>query len=321
MAFFTLFPLLLFNSLVAGELFNHTIDDTLGDELTGFQVEYSPASQPSNVSELVWKNASHCSDCSVVPDNSLAMNGTWTGVTYYPSLRNTTARLTFHGSAIYVYLIISNYPKSTGFVSDAICDLRMDGEVVGSYSHDSDGTYQFEYDVLAYSNASLSDEDHTLLIETTGTKPSYIIFDYVVYTNTRSSILLPSLSTQQDSVTSSESFSPSSGAPSALSLATTSSSSLAKTFGGAIAVGVLALVILAGSLAFYLRRRRRRPTGPATPSMMAHPSDFFHPSNQMPQRPTAVFHYDAESSTDTLTTQVPAPAAHRREIRGELGHF
>ncbi|KAK0454181.1 uncharacterized protein EV420DRAFT_1273185 [Desarmillaria tabescens] len=182
MVFFTLLPLLLLNCIVARELFNHTIDDTLGDELTGFQVDYSSASQPSNGSELVWKNASHCNDCPVVLDHSLAMNGTWTGVTYYPSLGNTTARLSFRGSAIYVYLIISNYPKSTGVVSDAICDFRMDGEVVGSYSHNSDGTYQFEYDVLAYSNASLSDEYHTLLIETTGTEPSYIVFDYVVYT-------------------------------------------------------------------------------------------------------------------------------------------
>ncbi|KAK0454154.1 uncharacterized protein EV420DRAFT_603796 [Desarmillaria tabescens] len=182
MVFFTLLLLLLLNCIVARELFNHTIDDMLGDELTGFQVDYSPASQPSNGSELVWKNASHCNDCAIVPDHSLAMNGTWTGVTYYPSLGNTTARLAFHGSAIYVYLIISNYPKSTGFVSDAICDFRMDGEVVGSYSHETDGSYHVQYDVLAYSNASLSDEDHTLLIETTGTEPSYIIFDYAVYT-------------------------------------------------------------------------------------------------------------------------------------------
>ncbi|KAK0200647.1 hypothetical protein DFS33DRAFT_1278057 [Desarmillaria ectypa] len=69
--------------------------------------------------------------------------------------------------------------QSTGVqMSDVICDFWMDGQVVGSYRHDTDGTYQFEYDVLAYSNASLSDEDHTFLIETTGMEPSYVVFDY-----------------------------------------------------------------------------------------------------------------------------------------------
>ncbi len=76
-------------------------------------------------------------------------------------------------------------------MSDVICDFRMDGEVDGSYSHDTDETYQFEYDVLAYSNISLNDEDHTLAMETTGTKPSYLIFDYAVYTYVVAIFYLP----------------------------------------------------------------------------------------------------------------------------------
>ncbi|KAK0454155.1 uncharacterized protein EV420DRAFT_1311059 [Desarmillaria tabescens] len=182
MALLSLTLILLQQTLVEGELINHTIDDTLGDESTGVQVDYSPAGQSSNGNTLVWRNASQCSDCAIVPDRSFAMNGTWTGATYYSSLENTTAGLTFHGSAIYIYLIVSNYPKSTGLVSDVICDFRMDGKVVGHYSHVTDGTYQFQYDVLAYSNASLNDGDHTLLIEITGSDSSYVIFDYAVYT-------------------------------------------------------------------------------------------------------------------------------------------
>ncbi|KAK0184712.1 hypothetical protein F5146DRAFT_938126 [Armillaria mellea] len=177
-----LYTLLLLPLIVAGQLVNHTIDDTLGDEKTGFHVNYTPAGQDSNGNTHVWKNRLQCSDCAIVPDPSLAMAGTWTGATHYPSLGNITAQLLFHGSAIYVYLILCNYPKSTGLVSDVVCDFRLDGEVVGSYSHDNDGTYQFEYNVLAYSNASLSDEDHTLVMETTGTELSYLIFDYAVYT-------------------------------------------------------------------------------------------------------------------------------------------
>ncbi|KAG7443834.1 uncharacterized protein BT62DRAFT_901606 [Guyanagaster necrorhizus] len=168
MALLTLSAIFLLDLLTTGQLVNHTIDDTLGDDHTGFQVDYSP---------LIWKNSSQCSDSAIVPDRSMAMNDTWTGATYYPALRNMTAKLVFHGSAIYVYLIVSNYPES----SDTICDFRMDGDMVGSYRHDADGTYEFQYGVLAYSNASLSSDDHTLLIETTGTQSSYVIFDYAIY--------------------------------------------------------------------------------------------------------------------------------------------
>ncbi|PBK58544.1 hypothetical protein ARMSODRAFT_118026 [Armillaria solidipes] len=310
-----LLPMVVAAQLI-GQLINHTIDDTLGDELTGFQVSYSPAGQHSNGTILVWKNASQCSDCAVVPDRSLAMNDTWTGATYDPSMGNITAQLLFHGSAIYVYLILSNYPKSTGVVSDVICDFRMDGEVVGSYSHDTDGTYQFEYNILAYRNASLSDEDHTLVMETTGTEPSYLIFDYAVYTNTQASTLIPS-STTQLSATSSNPVSLSSSAASSISSTSSpSSSSLAKTFGGAIAVGILVLIILAASVVFYLRRLRRRQSTPATPEVAPHPHNFFQPFGQTSRQPTAVGLYDAESSKETLTSQIPAPASwgQRREV-------
>ncbi|KAK0492960.1 hypothetical protein EDD18DRAFT_1108567 [Armillaria luteobubalina] len=311
------YTLLLLPLVVRGQLINHTIDDTLGDELTGFQVEYSPAGENSNGSTLIWKNASQCSDCAIVPDGSSAMNGTWTGATYYPSLGNTTAQLLFHGSAIYVYLILSNYPKTTGFVSDTVCDFRMDGELVGNYSHDTDETYQFEYNVLAYSNTSLSDEEHTLVMESTGTKPSYLIFDYAVYTNTQASTFLSSSTTPPIFAASSNSDSVSSSASSsASSTASPSSSSLAKTFGGAIAVGVLALLILAASMVFYIRRLRRRSSTPATSGVVTHPHSLFQPFSRTPRQPTTVGLYDAEASNETLTSQIPAPTSwrQRREI-------
>ncbi|KAK0219269.1 hypothetical protein IW262DRAFT_1495140 [Armillaria fumosa] len=314
MFFYTLLHLPL---IVGGQLINHTIDDTLGDELTGHQVNYGPAGQDSNVSTFVWKNAFQCSDCAIVPDRSLAMNGTWTGAAYYPSLGNISAQLLFHGSAIYVYLILSNYPKSTGFVSDAACDFRMDGELVGSYIHETDGTYQFEYNVLAYSNTSLSDEEHKLVMESTGTKPSYLIFDYAVYTNTQASTLLSNSTTSPIFTASSNPVSVSSTASSSVSsTASPSSSSLAKTFGGAIAVGVLALLILPISMVFYIRRLRRRSSTPATSGAATHPHSLFQPFSQTPRQPTAVGLYDAESSNETLTSQILVPTSwrQRREI-------
>ncbi|PBK81566.1 hypothetical protein ARMGADRAFT_1091174 [Armillaria gallica] len=243
------------------ELTNHTIDDTLGDELTGFQVDYSPA---SNAGALVWKNASQCNNCAIVPSTSSAMYNTWTSATYYPALGNVTAQMAFHRSAIYIYLILSNYPESTGLVSDAVCDFWIDGEVVGSFRHDTDGSYQFEFDVLAYSNTTLDDDDHSLLIEISGTEPSYIIFDYAVYTNTRVSITFPvavsSTSTTQRLATTSL-FASTVEPP----LSFSASSSSRQPFKGAIAgivVGVLIFITLIASSFLYFRRRNHNPSPP-----------------------------------------------------------
>ncbi|KAK0429581.1 hypothetical protein EV421DRAFT_544512 [Armillaria borealis] len=258
---FTRFILL--SLLVMGELTNHTIDDTLGDQLTGFQVDYSPASYAG---ALIWKNASQCSNCAIVPSSSSAMYNTWTSATYYPALGNVTAQIDFHGSAIYIYLILSNFPQSTGLVSDAICDFRIDGEVAGSFRHDTDGTYQFEYNVLAYSNATLGDDDHSLLIEISGVEPSYVIFDYVVYTNTRVSITFPagvsSTSSTTQNLATTSLFVSTAGPPSSSS----SSSSFRQPFKGAIAgivVGVLIFIALIASSFLYLRRRNHNSSPPA----------------------------------------------------------
>ena len=59
------------------------------------------------------------------------------------------------GTAIYVYLILSNAPLSTSFVSNVICDFRLDGTIVGHFRHDTDGTNIFQYNVLAFSQEQL----------------------------------------------------------------------------------------------------------------------------------------------------------------------
>ncbi|KAK0492955.1 hypothetical protein EDD18DRAFT_1079077 [Armillaria luteobubalina] len=177
-----IFSFLLLGLVISGQLINHTIDDTLRDELTGFKVQYSPVTRPDNASVLVWNNVQQCGGCAVKPNSSMAMNGTWTGATYDLTLRNVTAELAFHRSAIYIYLIVSNYPHSTGLVSNVLCNFRMDGEIVGHYNHSTDGSFEFGYNISAYSNTSLTDDDHTFLIEIMGESLSYIIFDYALYT-------------------------------------------------------------------------------------------------------------------------------------------
>lgn len=86
------------------------------------------------------------------------------------------------GTAIYVYLILSNAPLSTSFVSNVICDFRLDGTIVGHFRHDTDGTNIFQYNVLAFSQEQLAPASHTISIETTGMDSSYVIFDRAVYT-------------------------------------------------------------------------------------------------------------------------------------------
>ncbi|KAK0470963.1 hypothetical protein IW261DRAFT_1671730 [Armillaria novae-zelandiae] len=237
-------PFLLLHPVVSGQLMNHTIDDTLGDEVTGFKVQYSPL----NASAPVWKNAMQCADCGIIPDRSSAMNGTWTGATYNPisnpALKNMSAELKFHGSAIYIYLIVSNYPVETELTSNVFCDFRIDGAIAGSFSHITNGSYRFAYNVLAYSTTSLKDDDHTFLIESTGTQPSYIIFDYALYSYKPPSLSLndrpsPTSSIASDSIGASRS----STYPSFTLLSSTSSSSSTAASGTLSTKSVKALTV------------------------------------------------------------------------------
>lgn len=90
------------------------------------------------------------------------------------------------GTAIYIFFVQSNYPTSTGLVSSTSCDFYLDGQNVGSYQHATDGTYVFQYNVLAYSQTSIPHGNHSFLIDTAGfINDSYIIFDYAMYTFVR----------------------------------------------------------------------------------------------------------------------------------------
>ncbi|KAK0184717.1 hypothetical protein F5146DRAFT_1073432 [Armillaria mellea] len=242
-------PILLLQFTVAAQPMNHTIDDTLGDELTGYKVRYSPVTRPGNASALVWKNASQCSDCAIVPDSA----------TYDSTLKNVTAELAFHGSAIYIYLIVPNYPKTTGLASNVLCNFRMDGKIVGSYNHTTNGTYRFENNVLAYSNASLEDKNHTFLIETTGKQLSYVIFDYALYTHNQATISRSTtLHSFEASHTSVHATSSTLSSISPSSPPETLSKKSVKALATGITIGILAFIIFAVSFLLYCRRRYRK---------------------------------------------------------------
>ncbi|SJL14700.1 uncharacterized protein ARMOST_18166 [Armillaria ostoyae] len=175
---FILLPISL--SFAAGT--NRTIDDSLGDVVTGLQVEYLPLNSPNNTGEPFWKHEDQCTGCAILPDRTKAFDETWTAATYFPEIDNMSIGFRFNGMAIYIYLILSNYPENTSLVSRTVCNFRLDGSIVGGFRHETDGTLNYEFNTLAYSNESLSEGEHTVLIETTGSESSYVAFDYAIYT-------------------------------------------------------------------------------------------------------------------------------------------
>ncbi|KAK0200650.1 hypothetical protein DFS33DRAFT_172496 [Desarmillaria ectypa] len=95
--------------------------------LTGLQVEYSPLNSRNNTAERYWKHQDQCDGCAILPDRTKAFDETWTATTYVPAFEHMSIGFRFNGTALYIYLILSNYPVVTGFVSRNVCDFRLDG--------------------------------------------------------------------------------------------------------------------------------------------------------------------------------------------------
>ncbi|KAJ6614989.1 hypothetical protein B0H10DRAFT_1802232 [Mycena sp. CBHHK59/15] len=159
---------------------NQTIDDVHGDSVTGAQVQYLPQ-VPASEGPL-WFNQTSCSKCVDVPDARSSFDNTWTSALYLADIGSMSVSVKFSGTALYVFFILPNFSADSGLASSVRCIFFIDGALVGSFAHDSDGSSVFKYDVLAYKNATIMNGDHVLLIETTGADPALIIFDYAVYT-------------------------------------------------------------------------------------------------------------------------------------------
>lgn len=80
--------LILFLVTTRAALVNVTIDDTDGDSVTHQLPVYQPASP--------WGGPS-CEGCDIVPDPSLAFDGTWHAATYHPELLNVNITFSFTG--------------------------------------------------------------------------------------------------------------------------------------------------------------------------------------------------------------------------------
>ncbi|KAJ7157704.1 hypothetical protein C8R43DRAFT_883130 [Mycena crocata] len=172
--------LVLVASLASGSAVNRTIDDTRGDSVTGAQVQYLPI-VPASEGPL-WFNQSSCAGCADVPDANLAFDNTWSAALYLADIGTMSLRMKFSGTAIYVFFIIPNFSADSGLASVVRCTFFLDGVSVGSFTHNSDGSGTFKYDTIVYKNTSIPNGDHVLLVETTGTDPAIVIFDFAIYT-------------------------------------------------------------------------------------------------------------------------------------------
>ncbi|KAJ7106666.1 hypothetical protein C8R44DRAFT_638066 [Mycena epipterygia] len=172
--------ILIAGSLVSGSSVNRTIDDVHGDSATGALPQYLPE-VPASEGPL-WFNQTSCAGCADVPDASLAFDNTWTAALYLADIGSMSITMKFSGTAIYVYFIVPNFAKDSGLASVVRCGFFIDGAPVGSFTHNSDGSTKFTYNTLVYSNTTVPNGEHVLLIESTGTDPLIVIFDHAVYT-------------------------------------------------------------------------------------------------------------------------------------------
>ncbi|KAI0756233.1 hypothetical protein C8Q80DRAFT_1092083, partial [Daedaleopsis nitida] len=170
---------LLFTLCAAGTL-NRTIDDTLGDEITGLKPTYSP--------DGVWNLGPACAKCTISKfvDTTQARRGSWHDATYGPAEEsdiNITA--SFNGTAVYVFNLIPNYSTSTATHLTSL-SFYVDGNYGGQYNHTpqytSDSTPNILYQVPVYANSNLTSAEHTIRISASGSLPSVVLFDYILYT-------------------------------------------------------------------------------------------------------------------------------------------
>ena len=204
---FTLFCVLIriLPSYASTLFINRTIDDQLGDPVTGIKPIYLPDG-PWNFGPT----CTHCNLNTMVIDKSHVFEGTWHDVLYRVGDSTPTVSLSFLGTAVYVYFIVANtVPETTTLVNVSFYLDGNEGSADGTFFHAPDSTTNVEYNVLAFARRTLANHAHTLvIISGGGSSESVMLFDYMVYTAeiddtpatrspTSGTISLPSSSTTQ----------------------------------------------------------------------------------------------------------------------------
>lgn len=94
---------------VAAAQINRTIDDTIGDVLTGTKPIYAPSTSG------VWEDNT-CTGCALQPDRTKAFQGTWTAATYNPGLGSMSVTLSFKGEP--TTIVASKFKSQTHVLRD-----------------------------------------------------------------------------------------------------------------------------------------------------------------------------------------------------------
>jgi hypothetical protein len=181
-------------------LVNVTVDNKYGDPRTGNQFVYSPNG--------AWMDGPGCTTCQAQPDPSLAYDHTWIEGFFSPQVSSNpfpdtvmTASINFtgvflehlisaigvnfrnplSGNAVYVFCV-----RDLAFGTPDLM-FFVDGELVGTHRGVGERLFarqnQYDYNVLVYSNQSLSAGMHSLTMQNgvPNGNQSLVLFDYLTY--------------------------------------------------------------------------------------------------------------------------------------------
>lgn len=172
------YTLLSYAALGTSTLVNRTIDDELGDSVTGLLPTYLPDGS--------WTQGSNCSYCRVTPaieeHPDEAFNFTWHDTSYVVGqTQERTMQARFNGTAVYVFNIIANDFSSIPTLTNL--SFFLDGTYVDQYVHDPVPREQrILYRVPVYVNEHLTNTEHTIIMRANGPNSSLVLFDSITYT-------------------------------------------------------------------------------------------------------------------------------------------
>ncbi|KAH8810266.1 hypothetical protein DL96DRAFT_1628139 [Flagelloscypha sp. PMI_526] len=158
---------------------------TIDDSVTDGSLLYFPSG---------WQRATGCVNdvsCAIRPNLTKAFSGTYTQYMWYPQVGPVYFDLTFEGTGIQVYFIVSNQipgytPQNT--ISYFVLDGKDD---IQPFTYNYDNTQNFYYNQSVYANNRLPQSRHTLRVGipdpskvTKGFQDhgSWLCFDYAIVT-------------------------------------------------------------------------------------------------------------------------------------------
>ncbi|RDX42948.1 hypothetical protein OH76DRAFT_1248519 [Lentinus brumalis] len=238
----------------ASSAVNVTVDDEYGDQNSHWAPQFLPLGG--------WSQGAQCVGCalnSTFIDTGRVMNASWHDTTYYPGNKTREISIDFVGTAVYVYHIIVNRPPNPLITVFTNLSFLIDNAIVGNYTHslDPDGPPVL-YDVPVYVNRNLTNEKHTLRIQSGGPNITLVLFDYIQYTvNTSSTPSQSSSSSQPGSLASLSPPTTSTPSPTHTQPASSTAARLSPGIIAAIAISLGLTAALVLIIALIIRSRAR----------------------------------------------------------------